>query len=373
MSLFHLAIRNILRRRLRTGLTLCGVAVGIAAFVSLVGFSRSFEDEWLKLYRSAGTDITVVRGTSVNSSISEDVGARIRALPEVADVAPIALNVTDLTPEINAVIYGWQEDSFEMDPLVILQGRRFRAGAAEVMVGEVLAESLGKKLGDRLEIQGTSFEIVAMFRGVSAFETGGALMPLAQLQRISDMGRNVTAYHVRLRPARPGESAEAHIQEIRAKIQAMVPGIKAVAAADMARNNQVLVLARSMAWGTSFIALLVSALGIANTMAMSVFERTREIGILRALGWKCGRVMRMILVESAVLGLVGGVLGIFLGWGALRFLATLRTTANVAQSSIPVLHSVQALAVALLIGLVSGLVPAYRGARLSPVEALRHD
>lgn len=373
MSLFHLAIRNILRRRLRTGLTLCGVAVGIAAFVSLVGFSRSFEDEWLKLYRSAGTDITVVRGTSVNSSISEDVGAKIRALPEVADVAPIALNVTDLTPDINAVIYGWQQDSFEMDPLVILQGRRFRAGAAEIMVGEVLAENLGKKLGDRLEIQGTSFEVVAIFRGVSAFETGGALMPLAQLQRISDMGRNVTAFHVRLRPAKNGESGEAHIQEVRAKIQAMVPGVKAVAAADMARNNQVLVLARSMAWGTSFIALLVSALGIANTMAMSVFERTREIGILRALGWKCWRVMRMILVESAALGLVGGVLGIFLGWGALRFLATLRTTANVAQSSIPLLHSVQALAVALLIGLVSGLVPAYRGARLSPVEALRHD
>ena len=158
------------------------------------------------------------------------MGAKIRALPEVADVAPIALNVTDLTPDINAVIYGWQADSFEMDPLVILQGRRFRGGAAEVMVGEVLSENLGKKLGDRLEIQGTSFEVVAIFRGVSAFETGRALMPLEQLQRISDMGRNVTAFHVRLRPAKSGESGEAHIQAVRAKIQAMVPGVKAVAA-----------------------------------------------------------------------------------------------------------------------------------------------
>jgi putative ABC transport system permease protein len=373
MSLFHLAIRNILRRRLRTGLTLCGVAVGIAAFVSLVGFSRSFEVEWLKLYRGSGTDITVVRGTSVNSSIGEDAGAKIAALAEVADIAPIALNVTDLTPDINAVIYGWREDSFELDPLVILQGRRFRANAAEIMLGEVLAESLGKKLGDRLEIQGSAFEVVAIFRGVSAFETGGALMPLAQLQKMSDMGRNVTAFHVRLRPLAAGESEEERIQQVRAKIQALLPGVKAVAAADMARNNQVIVLARSTAWGTSFIALLVSALGIANTMAMSVFERTKEIGILRALGWKCWRVMRMILVESAVLGLVGGVFGLLLGWGALRFLATIRTTANIAEPSIPIEHSAQALAVALLIGLLAGLVPAYRGARLSPVEALRHD
>jgi len=362
-----------LRRRLRTCLTLCGVAVGIAAFVSLVGFSRSFEDEWLKLYRGAGTDITVVRGTSVNSSISEDAGPKIALLPEVADVVPIALNVTDLTPEINAVIYGWREDSFELDPLLILQGRRYRANRPEIMLGEVLAESLGKKLGDRVEIQGASFEVVAIFRGVSAFETGGALMPLDQLQKVSDMGRNVTAFHVRLRPARSGESEEVRIQQVRTKIQTMLPGVKAVAAAEMARNNQVLVLARSMAWGTSFIALLVSALGIANTMAMSVFERTKEIGILRALGWKCWRVMRMILVESAVLGLVGGAVGIVLGWGALRFLATVRITANIAQPSIPLLHSVQALAVAVLIGLLAGLVPAYRGARLSPVEALRHD
>jgi putative ABC transport system permease protein len=285
----------------------------------------------------------------------------------------MVLNVTDLTPEINAVIYGWVDTSFELDPLTILHGRRFRGDAAEVMIGEVLAESLGKKVGDRLEIQGTAFEVVAVFRGVSAFETGGALMPLRQLQKLSDLGRNVTAFHVRLRPRGASETEEAYIRKIRNKVQAIIPGVKAVAAGDMARNNQVIVLARSTAWGTSMIALLVGALGIANTMAMSVFERTKEIGILRALGWKCWRVMKLILVESAILGLVGGVLGVFAGWGALWGLASLRITANIAQASIPLLHSVQALVVALLIGLASGLLPAYRGARLSPVEALRHD
>ncbi len=373
MSLFRLAFRNILRRRLRTALTLCGVAVGIAAFVSLVGFSNSFEDEWLKLYRSAGTDLTIVRGNSVNTSISEDVAEKLRGLPDIAAVVPIVLNVTDMTPEINAVIYGWLENSYELDPLVILQGRRFRGDAAEIMLGEVLAESLGKKVGDRVEIQGSSFEVTAIFRGVSAFETGGALMPLRQLQRISDLGQNVTAFHVQFRRNTTAESEEARMQRVRNQIQSMLPGVKAVAAAEMARSNQVVVLARAMAWGTSMIALLVAALGIANTMAMSVFERTKEIGILRALGWKCQRVMRLILVESAILGLVGGVLGIVAGWGALRLLASIRVTANIAQPSIPLMHSLEALAAALLIGVASGFLPAYRGAKLSPVEALRHD
>ena len=106
---------------------------------------------------------------------------------------------------------------------------------------------------------------------------------------------------------------------------------------------------------------------------MSVFERTKEIGILRALGWRRWRVMRLILTESAILGLVGGVLGVFGGWSALHLLASLRVTANIAQPSIPLRHSVEALGAALVIGLAAGFLPAYRGARLSPVEALRHD
>lgn len=373
MSFIRIALRNVLRRKLRTSLTLCGVAVGIAAFVALVGFSKSFENEWLKIYESSGTDIIVVRGTSVNASIDEEVGEKLRSLPEVANSVPIVFNIMDLTPDINAVVYGWPADSFELDPLIILQGRRFRGDEPAIMLGEVLAESLGKRVGDRLEIQGAPFQVVAVYRGGSAIETGGALMPLRQLQRISDLGAKVTAFHLRLRPPRGGESAQEQVQKVRHKIQSLVSGVKAVPAGDMARNNQLVVLARSTAWGTSFIALLVGALGIANTMAMSVFERTKEIGVLRALGWKCSRIMRLILLEALMLGLVGGILGLFAGWGALSFLASIRATANIAQASIPLLHAVEALFIAVLIGLAAGAMPAYRGARLSPVEALRHD
>ena len=193
------------------------------------------------------------------------------------------------------------------------------------------------------------------------------------MQRLADLGDKVSAFHVRLRPAPAGESEQQHVLRARASIEAALPGLKAVPAGERAQNNQLATLARSTAWGTSLIALLIGALGIANTMAMSVFERTREIGVLRALGWRRWRVMKLILMEAAVLGFTGGVLGLLGGLAALRVLSVLPATANIAQASIPLLHAVEALSLAVLIGLVAGFVPALRGARLAPVEALRYE
>jgi len=144
-------------------------------------------------------------------------------------------------------------------------------------------------------------------------------------------------------------------------------------AADRAANNGLVSLAHSVAWGTSSIALLIGILGIANTMAMSVFERTREIGILRALGWKGGHVILLILTEATALGLVGGLLGIAAGWGGLRLLAALPQTASVASATISPLHLLESLLVAIASGVLAGAYPAWRGAHLSPVEALRYE
>ena len=178
---------------------------------------------------------------------------------------------------------------------------------------------------------------------------------------------------MRLRPVPAGESPEHYLQSAQAQIEAALPGLRAVPAAERASNNQLVVLAHAAAWGTSSIALLIGVLGIANTMAMSVFERTREIGILRALGWKSWRILLLIQIEAAALGLSGGVLGILAGWGALRLLSTLPQTASIVSADFPLLLLVEALGVAVLAGLLAGLAPAWRGAHLSPVEALRHD
>jgi putative ABC transport system permease protein len=365
--------RNLWRRRLRTLLTICGIGMAIGAFVALVGFSRSFEREWLRMYESSGTDIAVVQKTFLNTSVDESVGATLLTLPTVAQAAPMIVNMMDLTPEVNALAYGWKADSFELDSLALKSGRRFLDGRQEVMLGDLLASNLDKKVGDTLDIQGSSFTVTGIFHGGSALEAGAVIMPLGVLQQISSLQGKVTAFHVRLRPLPAGESPEHYLARAQAQIEAALPGLRAVSAAQRASNNQLVVLAHAVAWGTSSIAMLIGILGIANTMAMSVLERTREIGILRALGWKRWRVLLLIQMEAAVLGFAGGIAGIVIGWGSLRALALIPQTASIASPTFSPLFLAEALAIAVLAGLAAGAIPAWRGARLLPVEALRHD
>jgi putative ABC transport system permease protein len=373
LSFTGFAWKNLRRRRLRTLLTLCGITMGIGAFVALVGFSRSFEQSWLQLYQNSGTDIAVLQSSLFNSSIDEALGPKIKALPQVSAVAPLVFNLIDLTPDVNALVYGWPADSYEIDSLHFTSGTRFEADKPEIVLGDLLAQNLGKKVGDTMAILGENFTITGIFHGGTALETGAVIMPLKLMQEISSREGKVTAFHVRLRPTPPGESYEHYVAQVQAEIDALEPGIRAEPAAERASNNQIVAVAHSVAWGTSSIALLIGIVGIANTMAMSVFERTREIGILRALGWKGRHVILLILTEAAGLGTAGGLLGIALGWGALRVLAVMPQTASVVSTSVSPIHLVESLLIAIGSGLVAGAYPAWRGARLSPVEALRYE
>jgi len=157
------------------------------------------------------------------------------------------------------------------------------------MLGDLLAANLNKKPGDTLEIQGSPFTVCAIYHGGSPLEAGAVILPLDQMQRLSSLQGKVSTIHVRLRPAPLGEAPDHYLKRAQAQIEAALPGLRAVPAAERASNNQFVRLAHASAWGTSCIALLIGILGIANTMAMSVFERTREIGILRALAGGAGR------------------------------------------------------------------------------------
>lgn len=373
LTFIGFAWKNLWRRRLRTLLTLGGITMAIGAFVALVGFSRSFEHEWLRLYESAGTDIAVSEKSFLNTSLDESVGTKLRAVPVVERAVPMIFNLMDLTPEVNALVFGWPADSYELDSLNLRSGRRFRDGQPEILLGDTLAETLSKKIGETVEIQGASFTVTGIYHGGSALEADAVIMPLGELQQLSSLQGKVAAFHVRLRPAPAGEAPDHYLKRAQAEIEAALPGLHASPAAERAANNELVVLAHAVAWGTSAIALIVGILGIVNTMAMSVFERTREIGILRALGWKSWSILLLIQTEAAVLGLVGGLLGIGVGLGVMHLMAVLPQTASVVSSAVTAGHLIEALAIALLSGLVAGAIPAWRGAHLSPVEALRHD
>ena len=365
--------KNLLRRRLRTLLTLAGIGTAVGAFVGLVGFSSAFEQQWMRIYSSSGTDIAVIQGTFLNTSMDESTTAKLTNLPDVAQASPTIFNLMDLTPDVNALVYGWKADAFQFSSLKILKGRPFRNGQAEVMLGDMLAQTLKKGPGDTLEIQGKPFTVTAVYHGASTLEAAAVVMPLDQLQQLSSLQGKVSTIDVRLRPASSGETAEQHMKHAQAEIEAALPGMRAVPAAERASDNQFVKLAHASAWGTSLLALLIGVLGIANTMAMSVFERTREIGILPALGWNRWQVLAHIEIEAVTLGLGGGFLGVAFGWCALQVLATLPSTASLISASLHWRLLAEAIGIAVLAGLVAGALPAWRAGQLSPVNALRHD
>ncbi len=373
LSFAGFACRNLWRRRLRTLLTLCGIGMAIGAFVALVGFSRSFEHEWQRLYSSSGTDIAVVDKNFMNTSVNESLLGKLRAVSVVAQADPMIFNIMDITPEISALTFGWLDDSYEFDSLTFTSGGRFHSGKPEIILGELLASNLNKKVGDTVQLQGSAFTVAGIYHGGTALVAGAVIMPIDQLQQLSSLQGKVSGFHVRLRPAPSGESPDHYFKRSQAEIEAALPGLNAQSAADRAANNQFVGLAEAVAWGTSLIALLMGILGIANTMAMSVFERTREIGILRAIGWRTWRVMLLIQVEATVLGFIGGILGIGFGWATLRLLSTLPQTASIISTSLSMDHLAQALIISVISGLIAGAYPSWRGSHLSPVEALRHD
>ena len=373
LSFTGFVLKNLLRRRMRTLLTLAGIGTAVGAFVGLVGFSSAFEQQWMRIYSSSGTNIAVIQGTFLNTSMDESIAARLVKLPDVAQASPTIFNLMDLTPDVNALVYGWKADAFQFASLKILAGRPFRDGHAEVMIGDLLAQNLKNKPGDTLEIQGTPFTVTAIYHGASTLEAAAVVMPLDQLQQLSSLQGKVSTIDVRLRPTPRGETPEQYMKQAQAEIEAALPGLRAVPAAERASDNQFVKLAHASAWGTSLLALLIGVLGIANTMAMSVFERTREIGILRALGWSRWQVLAHIEIEAVALGLGGGILGVVLGWCALQMLAALPRTASLISASLRWPLLAEAVGIAMFAGLLAGALPAWRAGQLSPVNALRHD
>jgi putative ABC transport system permease protein len=271
------------------------------------------------------------------------------------------------------LIFGWQAGAFQLDALQILSGARFHDGQPEVMLGDILAQDLKKQPGDTLEIQGTQFKVTGVYHSPSSLEADAVIMPLDQLQLLSSVEGKVSTIDVRLKPAPRGESWDRYVKAAQAQIESALPGLRAIPALQRASDNQFVKLAHASAWGTSSLALLIGILGIANTMVMSVFERTQEIGTLRALGWKKRQILALIELESAALGLGGGVAGIALGWLSLHILASLPQTATFVSDSIRWPLIMEAMVIALLSGLIAGIVPAWRAGKLSPVDALYHE
>jgi putative ABC transport system permease protein len=141
-------------------------------------------------------------------------------------------------------------------------------------------------------------------------------------------------------------------------------------AGELLSSSQGFRVVQAMSWGTSILALLVAILGVMNTMLMTVFERTHEIGVLLALGWKRSRIVRMVLWESALLGLFGGIAGVVFGTLGLKVLEQATAVRGLLEPDISARLLLTAVSIAIVVGVISGLYPAWRSSRLMPSLAL---
>jgi len=356
----------------RSGLTIAGLAVGVAAVVTLVGVAESLESSFLNLYNERGVDLVVQRrggASQLAKGISLSLGDQIRRLPRVHEVIGSLMDLVAFEDQdlFMVIANGWEPDCPVLDRVKILSGRRLRAGDRKsVMLGRILAANLGKTAGDRIQLYGQDFDVVGVFESFSVYENGAVFLLLDELQRQMDRPGEVTGFVVKTDDRQAGT-----IESIRRQIEALDPEIAATPCAEFVSSITQMRITRTMSWFTSVFAILLGAVGVMNTMAMSIFERRGEIASLRAMGWRKSRIVRLIMGESLYLSLLGAAVGIAVGLVGVMLLSHWRRTSGLVQGDISLRAIIEGVIVAVAIALVGAVYPAYRCLQQPIAEALR--
>lgn len=373
-------VKNLLRRKMRTSLAIVGVAIAVGAAIALLGITDGFEKSMVQSLEMRGTDIIVTASNvldQLSSDLNQSFGKRIEQIPGVQKVAAGLLEVVGYSTEstdISLLLQGWPPDSFLFDDLEVLAGHRLTADDhRSAMLGSTLAENIKLEVGDTIVLQRTEFKIVGIYYSLSVFENGAVTMPLAELQELMLRDGSVTGFNVII------DEQTADVDAICARIEALEDengrslGLSAMPTKEFVTQSAHVRMAHGMAWMTSIIAIIVGAIGTLNTMIMSVVERVREISILRAIGWRKSRVIRMVVGESLLISIVGAILGALAATFITKWLSSLPAASSYLTGSIDPNVFVKGFLLALAVGLVGGLYPAYRAASLQPSEGLRHD
>jgi len=362
-----MTVRNLWRRRTRTALTLLGIGVSIAAIVALGGIAQGMLGSFNVMMRDSQTDLFAAEADidADFSAIDERVGARIAARSDVDGVSGMFWTgaSTDEMPML--LVYGYHPREFAIRSYRIIEGEPLTA-RRQVIVGRMAADKMGLEVGDILRMLDTNFRVVGIYETGQAFEDAGVVIGLQEAQALTGKPHQVQFYLISLRD--PGQA-----EVVRDKLAATFPEIDFSLTSELDEAMSDLQVVQEMVDQISLLAVFIGAVGMLNTMLMSVLERTREIGVLRSLGWRRRRVLGMILQESLVLGVVGGVCGIFLGLGLGELVGSAGVWGGAIKPAYTPQLFAQAIVVAAVLGTLGGLYPAWRATRLRPVEALRYE
>jgi putative ABC transport system permease protein len=387
-------LRQLARRKLRSTLTILGITVGIWALVLFGSMANKING--LVSGASAAYEGKVAVTDASNSTIGLGISPmRITVADEVAGVDGVAAAI----PEIQMIYDPSAGGSFGIadtvqgrvaatdtrpgeSPVVAAEGRLLTAddeGSMVAVFGRTLADKKGARVGEEITIRGFDFQVVGILEPTETVPDYVAYVPLSAAQHTF-----ASTLPAPIRSAIPEQDLVSQVMaypvdgvaetELAGRIAAQVGDVSTVTRADYDEQlGTSVALINSILVGVALISVIVGGLSVINTMAMSVAERTREIGIKRAIGGTRGRIIGELVVEAGVIGLTGGFLGVGLGVLVIQGMnASGRATGNVLFAFSPFI-AIFAVVFAAVLGMLAGLVPAWGAARLDPVQALRHE
>lgn len=361
-------LRNLWHRKTRSFLTILGIAIGVAAVVALGAMASNLGKNYGSMLSNPNADITVMQKDAIDISFSwidSDLEDRLRGVPDVEVVDPVLVAWASGEDLRFFFAFGYEPSSLAVRHYRIIDGKPV-GGPRQIALGRQAAVDLKKRLGDTLRLYGKPYQIVGIYETGQAMEEGGGVVTLEEAQELASKPRQVNAYQLKVR--RPDQ-----VDAVIERLKTLFPDLAISKGSGNVAAEQWIGLINGMAWGIAAIAIIIGGLGMMNTMVMSVFERTREVGVLRAVGWNKRRVLSMILGEALVLSLLGGLLGILFGVAMIEAAARAPAYGAMLRGGYSASLLAQGLVTALLLGTVGGLYPAWWASRLTPIEALRYE
>ena len=370
LTLVAMTTRRLCRRPMRSALTALGVAIGVVAIVAMSTLVQGFLRTTDQAIHLGDADMFVYQAGAAADLFStleeEETRVRLLSVPGVSKAVGSFWYILPVEDHPFLFAMGLRVDEIATFGANLINGR-YPDAEDELILGSMASRILGKGVDDEISIQGKGYRVAGVFDTGVIFYDGGAILPLPTLQRLAAKPGSVTLFQVYC-------DGQARVAAVAEKIEREHTDLVAVASvSEYSKVDQGLEMAEGIVWTVTFIAVVVGSIIVANTMWMSVLERTREIGVLRAVGWSRRRIVIMIVLEAAGLGLGAFVLGSLLGLALAWSTTWLPVSSLFVDPAYDVTTLLLALAVALLLSVLGALMPAWRAARILPAEALRYE
>jgi putative ABC transport system permease protein len=343
---------------MRTAFTISGISIGIAAIISICGLSIGLEETWKTSMESRNIDIVVNKkgGNPITDRINESEKKALLGVSGIKHSSASLIQMLSIEETPMMVVSGREWGPYGWEHLDVIKGRvPANADEKSVLLGVRAAETLKKNIGDSVQIELLSYTVSGIVDSDSMIENNSIILALPLLQEATgDIGR-ISVINI----AVDTPQNEALITKVCDSINSLDSNITALPSEESISSSRNFKISRVASIATSFLAVLIGAVGVMNTMTMSVFERQSEIGLFSALGWSKMRIMRMIVIESILLSLAGYIGGLIMGGGGLILLKDSPLLKGLITPYLGPELLLSTLFISVIIGFFSGLYPAW--------------